>query len=94
MIPRGFISITRFETQNTHLQKRHRIAPIHRQGTGKGRSGAWVILQLQPTEPQVDEDHGATAVEPVLRHAIKLAFRFDKTPLRIEESHIVVARSG
>ena len=95
MIPRGFISITRFETPKIHLQNRHRIAPVHQQGAGKGRFGApRVVLQLQPTEPRVDEGHGATAVERVLRHAIKLAFRLDKTPLRIEESRIVVARAG
>ena len=81
MIPRGFISITRLETQNTHIQKRHRIAPIHRQGTGKSRFGARVVLQLQPTEPQVNEGHGAIAAERVLRHAIKLGFRLDKTCL-------------
>ena len=31
MIPLGFVSITRFRVEKTHLKKRNRIAPIHRQ---------------------------------------------------------------
>ena len=80
MIPRGFISIIRFETQKNHLQKRPLIASI-RQGPFKGRLGARVVLQLRPTKPQIHKRHGKIAAERIFPHAIQPALRLDKTPL-------------